>query len=192
MKNFTPALCFSLALQSLCLLPLAGCITEDQEPAQETVIIKTEDSDSSLPPEAIADLGSENVTNPVIPDKKGPALTPDDIEADADPMKIGFETANWQLSDVARSRIRDVAETLKSDPSKHLRIDGHCDERGSDGYNQALSVKRAETVRRELVRLGINKKRLKATGFGRRRTLVKGHSEKVYSHNRRVEMIFAN
>ncbi|RYZ59018.1 MAG: OmpA family protein [Proteobacteria bacterium] len=182
---------FQIALASLSFLPLQACVTDDQQAAQETIIAKSEAEDMSLPPEATADLQSENVTNSVIKDKI-PALTPDDIEADNDPMKIGFETARWDLSETARERILAVAEKLKNDPEETLKIDGHCDERGSDSYNQELSNKRAGAVQKELIRLGISKKRLKAEGYGRSRLLVKGHSEKVYSHNRRVEMIFAN
>lgn len=181
----------SLALLSLLSL-LTACITEDQQPAQEMVSRPADDQASALPPEAISDLASESVTNKVIADKKRePELTPDDIEADNDPMKVGFETAKWNLSETAMSRIQNVAEQLKVDDELKLKIDGHCDERGTDAYNQVLSEKRALAVRNTLVKMGIDKKRLTVEGFGRKRTLVKGHSEKVYSHNRRVEMIFS-
>lgn len=172
-------------------LSLTACITEDQQMAQEIVSSQANDEGSSLPPEATADLASERVTNPVIKDKKAePALTPDDIEADNDPMKVGFETAKWNLSETAQSRIRNVAEQMTADDDLKLKIDGHCDERGTDAYNQILSEKRAKAVYNQLVKLGVDKKRLSFEGFGRRKALVKGHSEKVYSHNRRVEMIF--
>lgn len=183
----SPAL--NLAFTALSFLPLTACITDDQQAAQETINAIKQDQDTSLPPEATSELAAEQVTNPVVKEK-APALTPDDIEADNDPMKIGFETARWDLSEVALSRIKDVADKMKDDPKTSLKIDGHCDERGSDAYNQELSVKRAEAVRKELVRLGISNKRLKAKGYGSKRQLEEGHTEKVYSHNRRVEMIF--
>lgn len=185
-----PVSVLQLALSALTLLPLGGCITDDSQVAQETIIATKQDDDSSLPPEATSDLASEQVTNSVSREKR-PALTPDDIEADNDPMKIGFDTARWNLSPVALDRIKDVAEKMKNDVSITLKIDGHCDERGSDGYNLELSVKRAEAVRKELVRLGVPNKRLKAKGYGSKRQLEEGHTEKVYSHNRRAEMIFS-
>jgi outer membrane protein OmpA-like peptidoglycan-associated protein len=180
----------NLTLATLSIISLNACVSEDQQAAQETVIASKQDEDTSLPPEAISDIAAESVTNTVTKEKT-PALTPDDIEADNDPMKIGFETARWNLSDIALGRIKDVAEKMKDDVSITLKIDGHCDERGSDGYNQELSVKRAEAVRKELVRLGVPSKRMKAKGYGAKRQLEEGHTEKVYSHNRRVEMIFS-
>ncbi|MBC7660719.1 MAG: OmpA family protein [Chitinophagaceae bacterium] len=167
-------------------LSLGGCVLDDQQRAPETVIATTE-NESSLPPDTDADLQSEQVTNNVY---KEPGLTPDDIEADNDPMKIVFQTAKWALTDVAQTRIADVASKLKEDPRLKLEIDGHCDERGSDAYNQELSVRRAEAVRKAIVAAGISSKRLKAQGFGKKRAAEKGHTEKVYSHNRRVEMIY--
>jgi peptidoglycan-associated lipoprotein len=172
-------------------LPLTACITEEQKPAQELVVSEDDDQGTSLPPEATSDLASEKVTNKVTAERKEPALTPDDIEADNDPMKIGFQTARWDLSDVGLSRIQSVAEELKGNQGKSLKIDGHCDERGTDEYNQVLSEKRAKAVYDALVKMGVDKKRLSFQGYGRKKALVKGHSEKVYSHNRRVEMILS-
>lgn len=169
---------------------MTACITEDQEPAQEMVTAVANNQNTSLPPDAAASLVSENVTNQVVADaKREPALTPDDIEADNDPMKVGFETAKWNLSPTALERIQNVAEQMRADDEMKLKIDGHCDERGTDAYNQVLSEKRATAVRNALVKMGIAKNRLAVEGFGRRKALVEGQSEKVYSHNRRVEMI---
>ena len=171
-------------------LTSTACITEDQEAAQEMVTAVANTQNESLPPDSTASLDSENVTNEVETDaKREPALTPDDIEADNDPLKIGFETAKWDLSPVAIERIGDVAERMRADEEMQLKIEGHCDERGTDAYNQILSEKRASTVRNALVKMGIPKDRLEVRGFGRRKALVEGQSEKVYSHNRRVEMI---
>lgn len=182
-------------LRSIVLLSslssLTACISDDQEVAQEMVSPSANDQSSSLPPEAISDLAAESVTNKVLADRKRePELTADDIEADNDPLKVGFETAKWNLSEVALQRIQNVADQLKVDSDTKLKIDGHCDERGSDAYNQVLSVKRANAVRDALVKMGIDKKRLTVEGFGRKKLLVSGQSEKIYSHNRRVEMIF--
>ncbi len=177
-------------LFSFCLTTTA-CITDDQQAAEELVSSQADNQSSTLPPEATSDLASESVTNPVIADRRRePELTPDDIEADNDPMKIGFETAKWDLSETGLTRIQNVAEQLKVDDDVKLKIDGHCDERGTDEYNQVLSEKRAKAVYSELVKLGISKKRLSVQGYGRKKAAVKGHSEKIYSHNRRVEMIF--
>lgn len=181
---------FLLALFSFSLTTTA-CITEDQQAAEELVTSQADNQSSTLPPEATSDLAAESVNSPVIADsRREPELTPDDIEADNDPMKIGFETAKWDLSETGLTRIQNVADQLKVDEDVKLKIDGHCDERGTDEYNQVLSEKRAKAVYGELVRLGISKKRLSVQGYGRKKAAVKGHSEKVYSHNRRVEMIF--
>ena len=69
-----------------------------------------------------------------------------------------------------------------------ITIDGHCDERGSDVYNEELGQRRAEAVRGYLVKLGIPSSRIKARSFGSARPASRGHDERAWSYNRRSEL----
>ena len=70
-----------------------------------------------------------------------------------------------------------------------MRIEGHCDIRGSDTYNKRLSIKRAKTVYNYLASKGISKRRMIVIGYGRSKPLVPNTTEDNMLKNRRVEVI---
>jgi outer membrane protein OmpA-like peptidoglycan-associated protein len=70
-----------------------------------------------------------------------------------------------------------------------IRIEGHTDSRGDDGYNFALSNDRAESVREFLFQKGIDRSRLSAVGYGEREPLDPRENEEAWALNRRVEFI---
>ena len=86
---------------------------------------------------------------------------------------------------------RKVA-VLRQYPNVRLVIEGHCDERGSVEYNQALGNRRATAVREYLVRAGIAESRLETTSFGEERPLVNQANEGAWSQNRRAEFVVTN
>jgi peptidoglycan-associated lipoprotein len=76
---------------------------------------------------------------------------------------------------------------LQANSAAHIRISGHCDERGSDEYNLALGNRRATTAKQYLVSHGINADRIETTSYGKERPLDSGHNEEAWSKNRRDE-----
>jgi peptidoglycan-associated lipoprotein len=81
---------------------------------------------------------------------------------------------------------------LRQYPQIRLQIEGHCDERGSVEYNQALGNRRATAVRNYLVSRGIAESRLETTSFGEERPLVPQSNEGAWSQNRRAEFVVVN
>ncbi len=73
-----------------------------------------------------------------------------------------------------------------------LRIEGHCDERGSNEYNLALGQRRAEAVRRYLLSYGLDASRFNTISYGEERPLVRASSEDAWSQNRRSEFAVTN
>ncbi len=69
-----------------------------------------------------------------------------------------------------------------------LKIEGHCDERGSDQYNLALGKRRAAAVERHLVHMGVPASRLATRSFGARNPALRGHDEGSWRYNRRSEL----
>lgn len=68
-----------------------------------------------------------------------------------------------------------------------IRVEGHCDERGTQEYNLALGEQRALAVRHHLVNLGIDSARITTISYGEERPADPGHSENAYALNRRCE-----
>jgi len=66
-----------------------------------------------------------------------------------------------------------------------IQIEGHCDERGTSGYNFALGERRANSTKRYLVSLGIASDRISTISFGKERPMDPGHNEEAWAKNRR-------
>ena len=84
------------------------------------------------------------------------------------------------------------AQWLKSHPDVRIRLSGFTDPRGDIVYNLALSHRRAESVKRELVRMGIAENRIEyATGWGKLYPNCVESTEECWKLNRRVEFLRA-
>jgi outer membrane protein OmpA-like peptidoglycan-associated protein len=84
------------------------------------------------------------------------------------------------------------AQWLKSHPSVRIRLSGYTDPRGDIVYNLALSHRRAESVKEQLVRMGIAENRIEfATGWGKLYPNCLESTEECWKLNRRVEFLRA-
>jgi outer membrane protein OmpA-like peptidoglycan-associated protein len=73
-------------------------------------------------------------------------------------------------------------------PAPEIVVIGHTDRVGAVPYNDALSLRRAERVRDELVKVGITADRISVAGRGEREPLVPTPDEVAEPRNRRVEI----
>jgi len=84
--------------------------------------------------------------------------------------------------------LRKNAGIIKGNPSwGQITLEGNTDERGSEEYNLALGERRAMSVKRYLVDLGVDEKRLRTVSFGEAKPAVPGHDETAWRYNRRVD-----
>lgn len=97
---------------------------------------------------------------------------------------ICFDSGNAKIDQSSNHDLVDMAVWLKQHPKVTITIEGHTDERGTREYNLALGQARAEIVRRDLGKLGIARKRMKAVGYGTERPLVAGYSDEARRENR--------
>lgn len=100
---------------------------------------------------------------------------------------VHFATNSADLSEETAGLLRSLGEALARTRAK-VELFGHCDSRGSEGYNQALSEKRAEAVREYLLYHGANRQRVSAKGFGESKPVASNDSEADRAKNRRVEI----
>ena len=103
--------------------------------------------------------------------------------------RIYFAFDSNTLSDDARSTLKKNAELLKKNKALTVRIEGNCDERGSDEYNLALGEKRANAARQYLITLGTPADRLSVISYGREKPADPGHSDAAWAKNRRDEFV---
>lgn len=88
--------------------------------------------------------------------------------------------------------ISQLAEFLKQHPERSVRIEGHTDSVGSDSYNQQLSERRAEAVKRALRRAGIEDARMTTIGYGKTYPIATNATSSGRQQNRRVEIIISD
>jgi peptidoglycan-associated lipoprotein len=103
--------------------------------------------------------------------------------------RIYFEFDSSLLSNDARRVLKSNAEKLKHNTKAVIKIEGHCDERGSDEYNLALGERRARTSMKYLEMLGIPERQLSIVSYGEERPADPGHDETAWAKNRRDEFV---
>jgi peptidoglycan-associated lipoprotein len=99
---------------------------------------------------------------------------------------------NYDKYDIRREDegiLKENAAFLKKDPKMKIQIEGHCDERGTIEYNLALGERRANSVKKYLVSLGINSDRISTISYGEEKPLDRGHHEQAWAKNRRAHFI---
>jgi peptidoglycan-associated lipoprotein len=102
---------------------------------------------------------------------------------------VFFAFDSFALSEDGRMTLGRNAEWVKANPGAHLRIEGHCDERGTSAYNLVLGEKRAKAARNYLVELGVAPNHLSIVSYGKERPVCKEHVESCYAQNRRGHML---
>ena len=103
--------------------------------------------------------------------------------------KVFFETGKAKIKRKSYTLLFEFAIFLNQNPSFTLiEIQGHTDQRGKVSQNQRLSEKRAQAVRRFLIKQGsVDENRLTSRGYGSSQPLIDEESEEAYRRNRRVE-----
>ncbi len=96
---------------------------------------------------------------------------------------FAFDSAD--LDQRSRSTLDDMVRCLKSATNARMIVEGHCDDRGTTEYNLHLGERRAEAVKKYLGNLGVDRKTVKATSYGKERPVCTESTEDCYAKNRR-------
>ncbi|MEC7240200.1 MAG: OmpA family protein, partial [Myxococcota bacterium] len=151
--------------------------TAEEEPAPEPVV-------EEPPPEP----EPEPVVEEPPPEPEEPArvqITQVRIEINE---SVYFETNRSTIKPESFDLLNEVAELLNKHPEVlKVRIEGHTDLRGSNEFNQALSERRANSVRVYLIGQGVSADRLNSIGYGEERPLDTANTPAAWEKNRRVD-----
>ena len=89
----------------------------------------------------------------------------------------------------AQPALQKDADWMKKWSSTQVTIEGHCDERGSAGYNLALGSRRAQSVKDYLVNLGVPASRITVVSKGKEQPFCSEKNESCWQQNRRGHFI---
>lgn len=167
MGRFVPTGWATLA--ALCILGALGCQTNSQ------VAQNTEDSEWNE--------GEARAAQPM-----SPARTDSAPELET----VYFDLDTWVLDEKGRAALQQNARQIDDHPEwGQIRIEGHCDARGSEEYNLLLGKRRASEVATYLRDLGVPGDRLLTVSFGEARPAVQGEGETAWKWNRRSVFVTA-
>jgi peptidoglycan-associated lipoprotein len=102
---------------------------------------------------------------------------------------IHFDFDRYNIRVDETGVLKENSALLKKYPGMRFQIEGHCDERGTGEYNLALGERRANSVKKYLVSLGIEPSRISTISYGEERPFDPGHNEEAWAKNRRAHFI---
>ena len=140
------------------------------------------------------------VANPPVDTTKGIDMVPQATEfpnhtnwvENRDALKeysVHFAYDSSAVPSADKSKIAAVADYLKNHADAAVRVEGNCDERGTEEYNRSLGERRALAGREELIRLGLTSDRVDTLSFGEDKPLADGHNESAWKQNRRDDFV---
>lgn len=105
----------------------------------------------------------------------------------------GFQSVYFGFNDYGiggdmQENISHNANKLQSLSGATIKIEGNCDEFGTDEYNYALGLKRAKSVQDALVARGIPSDRMSLVSFGESSPVCSEPTDECYARNRRVDL----
>lgn len=101
---------------------------------------------------------------------------------------LHFATNKTRILSSSEEALEALFGYLERNPEIRIKIMGHTDNVGKDAANQRLSEGRAEAVREDLIKRGINETRIEAEGYGEIRPIDTNDTEEGRQNNRRVEV----
>lgn len=161
------------------LLVLTGC--SDKDP-----VVDSAQKDSKTSKETVI---VDSVKEEVIGDGASVSSSSNDIaSAEKDFSTIYFDFDKFNIrQDMKDDVSNDVAVANSSASSFTIKLEGNCDEWGSDEYNFALGLKRSNSVKKALVAEGVNANRITMVSYGESNPTCTNKTKDCWAQNRRVD-----
>jgi peptidoglycan-associated lipoprotein len=161
---------------AVALLSLAACAKDQTRPADETA--DTAGSGTTTSPYTGPSAGSADVTSGA----SSAAASLPNIRT------VYFEFDSSEISGDGQTVVEGWAAYLAANANAKVRLEGHCDERGTREYNVALGERRANAVQQALTSRGVSARQISVTSYGEERPVNDGHDDAAWQQNRRVEI----
>lgn len=99
--------------------------------------------------------------------------------------RVYFAFDKFDIKSEYKDMLRTKADIMKRYPNLRVRIEGNCDERGTQEYNLALGERRARAAYDYLTNLGVSAGQMEMISYGKENPAVQGTGESAWSQNRR-------
>jgi peptidoglycan-associated lipoprotein len=176
----------SIVLSSVvtALLVFSGC--SSKEPAVDTEAMNQTEVVDAAPAEEVAPVATETVASEdSMVNSSTNEMNMETIESKLPTIYFAFDKYN--ITPEMQARIDAAAELGKEVADSYkVKLEGNCDEWGSDEYNFALGLKRANAVKKALVNDGIDASRISLVSYGESNPVCTEHTKECWAQNRRV------
>jgi len=175
----------SIVLSSVvtALLVFSGCSSKEPAVDTQTENVSAPSAQEVQAPATETVASGETLVNSGVDMN---SMSMDAIEKKLPTVYFAFD--KYDITPEMQERIDAAAELGKSDAAKSfsVKLEGNCDEWGSDEYNFALGLKRAEAVKKALVADGIDASRISMVSYGESNPVCTEHTKECWAKNRRV------
>jgi peptidoglycan-associated lipoprotein len=156
------------------LLLLSGCAKSSQVPPA------TDGDPTAQEDEPTATDGTSEDGTEVSSDSQGQDI--------GDIPVVYFDFDSYVIKADQETTIADIAQVVTDAEQANFRIEGNCDEWGTEEYNYALGLRRAKSVQDALIRSGVDTSRLTLISYGESNPVCTTNEKNCWRQNRRVEL----
>jgi len=184
------------------LVIFSGCsnkevAVDDKKPVEQEVIQEVTEAqtetvspkDSVVKPHNIKITGSE--TSSISSDNnfqdEGVAEDKNVVDLKSKLQTVYFAFDKYNITPQMQERIDIAAKALESADNVKIKLEGNCDEWGSDEYNFALGLKRANAVKKAMIANGIDASRISMVSYGESNPVCMEKTKECWAKNRRVD-----
>jgi len=172
---------FSLLAFLAATLLFTGCSQKTVEMEQTTTPTNSESALNTV--ETVQEEAIIEETNMAV-DGKGNYFIVNGKKVFVESIYFGFD--KYSLTDEQRKLAKENASKLNG-LDGNVKVEGNCDEWGTDEYNYALGLKRAKVVKDALVADGISTSKISIVSFGESNPVCSDKNSECWSKNRRAE-----
>ncbi len=107
-------------------------------------------------------------------------------------QSIYFGFGNYGISGTMENHMHTNTSVIAKAGTGKIKVEGNCDEFGTDEYNYALGLKRAKAVKDNLVEQGVSSNKIAIITYGESNPVCSAPTDSCYAQNRRVDLRIVN